>query len=150
MVAKDKEQTPKRRSRMGMGRYAYGYFMNPWRIRLMHFIRAAIGIIICVIVAYLLLSGIVNQRLVVESLAEKSLEAGHDIEDFLNSLMTDDSPLNIGPDGVYFKDADIPQDNPLEDVLNLEGNDYLHQWEREREQLNEDEENTEMEKDHEE
>lgn len=111
-----KDDQPKKNRMGGFGRYAYGYVMRPIRVTIMLFILRGIGIIIAIALAFFLLSGGINQVKTGETLVEYALDCGERISDFFASLLDGTSPFKFTKDGVYFKDAEVPEEGALDQV----------------------------------
>lgn len=127
--SKQKEEKPKRRRMGGFGRYAYGYVMRPIRLTIILFILRGIGILICLIAVLFLLSGGINQVKTGESLAEYALDIGEDISEFFMSLADGTGPFKFTEDGIYFKDAEVPENGALDGNENLIDDDSkLEEW----------------------
>lgn len=108
-MAKDEKEQKKHR-RGGFGTFAYGYIMRPIRMTIFLVIMRVIGIIIAVALAFFLLSGGINQVKTGQTLVEYALDIGENISHFFESLLHGTSPFKFTNDGVYFKDADVPED----------------------------------------
>lgn len=103
--------------------YANMYMMSYRRrafYSIMRTIRVVLGTGLVVLIIYFLLSGVINQVKTGETLVDYALGIGQDIGDFLESMFTDESPLKVTEDGIYFKDADVPDESALEDVIHQE------------------------------
>jgi hypothetical protein len=128
MAQEEKSQKKVRRGGR-FGRYAYGYVVNPIRRSIMFGILKIFGILVAAGLAFFLLSGGINQVRTGETLVEYALDIGHNISEFLNSLTDGTSPFKFTDDGVYFKDADVPENGALDGKEDLiDGDDKLGQW----------------------
>lgn len=107
-MAKDEKEQKKHR-RGGFGTFAYGYIMRPLRVTIFLIVIRILGIIIALSLAFFLLSGGINQVKTGKTLVEIALDIGENISHFFGSLLNGTSPFKFTDDGVYFKDADVPE-----------------------------------------
>lgn len=115
------EKEPKRKNRR-YNSMMNSYIFHPIRHKIFRFLRWAIGIIICGGLVFLLLSGAINQVKTGENMLSYVMNIGHCIGDGLESLFTDDSPLKANEDGVYFKDASVPDKGALDNIIDNSNN----------------------------
>lgn len=115
------EKEPKRKNRR-YNSMMNSYIFHPIRYKIFRFLRWAIGIIICGGLVFLLLSGAINQVKTGENMLSYFMNIGHHIGDGLESLFTDDSPLKANEDGVYFKDASVPDKGALNNIADNDSN----------------------------
>lgn len=140
-MAEEREKKRKSRSMMSfyfasqMRRTFYGFMRG---------VRSVLGIIVIVILIYLLLSGAINQVKTGETMVNYFLHIGQNLGETLESLFTSDSPFKITEDGIYFQDAEIPDNGALDDSIfdkpQVEDKEYNNQNETElnnNEDLNE-------------
>lgn len=88
-------------------RMAYGFFRS---------VRKIIGLGLACLFIFFLLSGAINQVKTGETIIDYAIDIGHNIGNFFESLFTKDSPLKVTEDGVYFKDANVPENSALPEV----------------------------------
>lgn len=88
-------------------------FMHPYRNKIFKTLRETIGTLLVLLIIFFLLSGAINQVKTGETFVNYSLRTGKKISVFFKNLVSKEGPLKITKDGVYFKDAEIPQDSAL-------------------------------------
>lgn len=110
------EKKTRRKSAYSPGRMARAYMFNPLRMKAFRFIRWIIGVLICGLLIFALLSGVINQVRTGESMFNFFMNQGHAIGEWVHDLFTDDSNLKLTEDGIYFKDANPPSDGALPKV----------------------------------
>lgn len=93
------------------------YFLS-WRRRfLSNFLRSVrifLGTLLVVVIVFFLLSGVINQVKTGQTLVDYSLQTGKKIGVFFESLFTSESPFKITEDGIYFKDANVPNESAID------------------------------------
>ena len=128
MKKQEKEEKKVRRGRYGFGSYAYNYFMFPIRRAVFFFIFKIIGLAIAFALAFLLLSGVVNQVKTGQTLVNYALEVGTEISEFFGSLLNNTSPFKFTKDGIYFKDAEVPDEGLFEDKTKDRVKEWKNKW----------------------
>lgn len=108
------EQNEPKRKRSSMTSMYMRMYQRSLLFRFLHFIRVILGTGIVVFLIWFCLSGGINYVKTGETFVEYALDIGHNVGYFLESLFTEDSPLKYTEDGVYFKDADVPEGSAVD------------------------------------
>lgn len=93
---------------------SFNKYMHPHRHSFLVGLRKFIGTGICILITLFLLSGGINYVKTGESLLNYALHIGRNIGETLKSIPEGGGPFKFTKDGVYFKDADIPENSALE------------------------------------
>lgn len=108
---------------------AFNMYMHPHRYKFMRGLRKFVGTLVVLGIIFLLLSGAINQVKTGESILKYILNVGQNLGTKFESLFTEDSPLKVTEDGVYFKDADVPDNGALDNILPNDSNSDTSQSE---------------------
>lgn len=122
-MADKNDQQPKRKRASMTQMYMMSY-QRSLLFRFLHFVRVIIGTALVVFIIWFCLSGGINYVKTGETFVEYALDIGKNVGNFFESLFTDESPLKYTEDGVYFKDADVP-DGSAVDKDDLPGQEEL-------------------------
>lgn len=105
---------------------SFNKYMHPHRHGFLVGLRKFVGSIICILIVIFLLSGGINYVKTGESLVKYALHIGKNIGETLKSIPEGGGPFKFTEDGVYFKDADVPEGSALEG-LDEKVNDKLEE-----------------------
>lgn len=106
---------------------AFNMYMHPYRHRFLRWLRRFVGTLLALFLVFMALSGAINQVKTGESIIDHTLGVSKKIGNFLESLFKNDSPLKITEDGIYFKDADVPDESALDGVLPNQSSEILNE-----------------------
>ena len=128
-MAKEEREPRKVRRGSGFGRYTWSLIFLPIKRAFVFGVLRIIGLIILSSLTMFLLSGGINQVKTGQTLVEYALDIGHNISGFLNSLLDGTSPFKFTDDGVYFKDADVPEEGALDEHKDIIDDDSkFEEW----------------------